>query len=65
MTNFEQKYKDQLITLCINQDWRRVLSLCESTMRRLEESGDYPEKQADKLLRGRIIDITFYQQKIT
>ena len=57
-------YEGQLVLLCKNQDWQRVLSLCGSTILRLEKSGDYPEVDTDKELIQRIIDIKFFKGRL-
>ena len=58
-----EKYQEQVLTLCKNKDWQRVISLCQGTMRRLAESGDYPEVMKDRLVVERLIDILFYVNK--
>ena len=41
----------------------RVISYFKSTMRRLEATKDYPEKEENKVILDKLIDLAYYKSK--
>ena len=56
--------KENLMSVCMGQDWGRILSMCRGTIHKLKLSGDYPEEQSDKNTVGGIIDIKYFVDKL-
>lgn len=53
-------YRNKIVNACLNADWIRITSLFRVGVFRLQELGDYPEKQGDDILYKLLINIDFY-----